>query len=54
MHMGGSNNTGEGIANQPRRRCQGNPCSTGIRWGVPPTAQLGCQHGKTGSPPGAY
>ena len=34
--------------------CQGSPCSTGIRLGVPPTAQLGCQHGETGSPPGAY
>ena len=22
--------------------CQGNPCSTGIRWGVSPAAQMGC------------
>ena len=22
-------------------RCQGNPCSTGIRWVLPPVAQLG-------------
>ena len=34
--------------------CQGHLCSTGIRWGVPPAAQLGCQNGETRSPPTAY
>ena len=24
--------------------CQGNPCSTGIRWGVSPAVQMGCLH----------
>ena len=33
--------------------CQGNPCSTGIRWGVSPTAQMGCLHNRSGSPSGA-
>ena len=33
--------------------CQGNPCSTGIRWGVSPAAQMGCLRNKSGSPSGA-
>ena len=34
--------------------CQGNPCSTGIRWGVSPAAQMGClRNRRSGSPPGA-
>ena len=33
--------------------CQGNPCSTGIRWGVPPAAQMGCLRNRSGSPSGA-
>ena len=33
--------------------CQGNPCSTGIRWGVSPAAHMGCLRSRSGSPPGA-
>ena len=33
--------------------CQGNPCSTGIRWGVSPAAQMGCLRHRSGSPSGA-
>ena len=33
--------------------CQGNPCSTGIRWGVSPAAQMGCLCNRSGSPSGA-
>ena len=33
--------------------CQGNPCSTGIRWGVSPAAQMGCLRNRSGSPLGA-
>ena len=33
--------------------CQCNPCSSGIRWGVSPAAQMGCLHNKSGSPSGA-
>ena len=33
--------------------CQGNPCSTGIRWGVSPVAQMGCLRNRSGSPSGA-
>ena len=33
--------------------CQGNPCSTGIRWGVSPAAQMGGLRNRSGSPPGA-
>ena len=33
--------------------CQGNPCSTGIRWGVSPAAQMGCLGYRSGSPSGA-
>ena len=29
--------------------CQGNPCSTGIRWGVSPAAQMGCLRNRTGA-----
>ena len=32
---------------------QGNPCSKGIRWGVSPTAQMGCLRNRSGSPSGA-
>ena len=32
--------------------CQGNPCSTGIRWGVSPAAQMGCLRNRSGSPSG--
>ena len=32
--------------------CQGNPCSTGIRWKVSPAAQMGCLRNRRGSPPG--
>ena len=28
--------------------CQGNPCSTGIRWGVSPAAQMGCLRNRSG------
>ena len=34
-------------------RCQGNPCSTGIRWGVSPAAQMGCLRNRSRSPSGA-
>ena len=33
--------------------CQGNPCSTGIRWGVSPAAQMGCWRNRSGNPSGA-
>ena len=33
--------------------CQGNPCSTGIGWGVSLAAQTGCLHDTGWSPPGA-
>ena len=33
--------------------CQGNPCSTGIRWGVSPAAEMGCLRNRSGSPSGA-
>ena len=33
--------------------CQGNPCSTGIRWGVSPAAQMRCLRNRSGSPLGA-
>ena len=33
--------------------CQGNPCSTGIRWEVSPAAQMGCLRNRSGSPSGA-
>ena len=54
MRMGGSDNTGDGLASQPLAHgCQGNPCSTGIRWGVSPAAQMGCLLSRRGCPPGA-
>ena len=34
--------------------CQGNPCSTGIRWGVSPAAQMGCLRNRSGSSSGAH
>ena len=33
--------------------CQGNPCSTGIRWGVSPAAQMGYLRNRSRSPSGA-
>ena len=30
--------------------CQGNPCSTGIRWGVSRASQMGCLRNRSGSP----
>ena len=33
--------------------CQGNPCSTGIRWGVSPAAEMGRLRNRSGSPSGA-
>ena len=33
--------------------CQGNLCSTGIRCGVSPAAQMGCLRNRSGSPLGA-
>ena len=58
VRMGGSNNKGDGLASQPRRYqvaigCQGNPCSTGIKWGVSLAAQMGCLRNRSGSPSGA-
>ena len=41
------------LASPAATRCQGNPCSTGIRWGVSPAAQMGCLRNKSGSPSGA-
>ena len=39
VRMGGSDNKGMAWPASPvATRCQGNPCSTGIRWGVPPAA----------------
>ena len=43
VRMGGSDNKGDGLAS--------NPCSTGIRWGVSPAAQMGCLRNRSGSPP---
>ena len=40
-------------ANPVATGCQGNPCSTGIRWGVSPAAQMGCLRNRSGSPSGA-
>ena len=47
MRMGGSDNTGEGLASQPRHYRV--PCSTGIRWGVSPAAQMGCLRNRRGA-----
>ena len=53
--MGGSDNKGDDLASQPRRyRVLGQPCSTGIRWGVSPAAQMGCLRNRSGSPLGAH
>ena len=30
--------------------CQGNPCSTDIRWGVSPAAHMGCSRNRSGRP----
>ena len=32
--------------------CRGNPCPTGIRWGVSPAAQMGCLRNRSASPSG--
>ena len=54
VRMGGSDNKGDGLASTtPATGCQGNPCSTGIRWGVSPVAQMGCLRNRSGSPSGA-
>ena len=54
VRIGGSDNKGNGPASQPvATGCQGNPCSTGIRWGVSPAAQMGCLRNRSGSPSGA-
>ena len=54
VHMGGGDNKGDGLASQPRHyRVPGNPCSTGIGWGVSPAAQMGCLCNSSGSPQGA-
>ena len=48
--MGGSDNKGDGQANQPRRyRVPGH----GIRWGVSLAAQMGYLRNRSGSPSGA-
>ena len=47
--MGGSDNTGDGLASQPRRY----RVPTGIRWGVSPAAQMGCFRNRRRSPPAA-
>ena len=47
--MGGSDNNGDGQAIPVATKCQGNPCSTGIRWGVSPAAQMGCLRNKSGA-----
>ena len=52
VRLKGSDNKGDGLASQPRG-CQGNPCSTGIRLGVSPAAQMGCLRNRSGSPSGA-
>ena len=53
-HMGGTDNKGMAWPASPvATRCQGNPCSTGIRWGVSPAAQMGCLRSRRGCPPGA-
>ena len=54
MCMGGSDNKGDGRPASPiATGCQGNPCSTGIRWGASPAAQMGCLRNRSGSPLGA-
>ena len=54
VRMGGSHNKWDGLAASPvATGCQGNPCSTGIRWGVSPAAQMGCLRNRCGSPLGA-
>ena len=53
VRMGGSDNKGDGLASPVATGCQGNPCSTGIRWGVSPAAQMGCLRNRSGSPSGA-
>ena len=54
VRMGGSDRKGMAWPARPvATRCQGNPCSTGIRWGVSPTAQMGCLRNRSGSPSGA-
>ena len=40
-------------ANPVATGCQGSPCSTGIRWGVSPAAQMGCLRNRSGGPSGA-
>ena len=43
MRMGGSDNTGDGLASQPRcYRVPGQPLLNRHQGGVSPTAQMGC------------
>ena len=52
--MGGSDNKGMAWPASPvATGCQGNPCSTGIRWGVSPAAQMGCLRIRSGRSAGA-
>ena len=56
MRMGGRDNKGDGLASQPRRyRVLGQPLLNWhqLRWGVSPTAQMGCLRNRSGSPSGA-
>ena len=49
--MGGATTKGMAWPASPvATGCQGNPCSTGIRWGVSPAAQMGCWRNTSGSP----
>ena len=54
MRMGGSDNTGDGLASQPRRyRVPGQPLLNLHRVGVSPAAQMGYLRSKRGCPLGA-
>ena len=54
VRLGGSDNKADGLASRlVATGCQGNPCSNGIRWGVSPTAQMGCLRNPSMSPLGA-
>ena len=51
---GGSDYAGAAwLASPVATGCQGNPCSTCIRWGVSPAVQTSCLHDMGWSPPGA-
>ena len=54
VHMGGSDNKGDGLASQPHRyRVPGQPLLNWHRGGVSPAAQMGCLRNRSGSPSGA-